>query len=70
MRAFVGAGGVIEAAPNCGSGLVGSPSVAFIIEPDGEVDVTGSYDRFACKDMVNIGAYFPQTSLPMMVRVI
>ena len=35
MTAFVASGGVIEASPNCGSGLVGSPSVAFLIEPDG-----------------------------------
>lgn len=27
----------------------------------------GSYDKFAAKDMVNVGGYFPQTSLPYMV---
>ena len=27
----------------------------------------GSYDKFASKDMVNVGGYFPQISLPYMV---
>lgn len=37
-----------------------------MIEPDGEVQLTGSYDRFAAREYVNTGCMFPQQSLPNM----
>lgn len=58
---------MIEASPNCSQQSIGSPSVSFLIEPSGEIDVMGSYDKFAAKDMVNVGGHFPQISLPYMV---
>lgn len=39
-------GGVIEAAPSCLSVNIGSPSIAFLIEPNGNIEVVGSFDRF------------------------
>ena len=46
LHDFCKVGGVIEAAPSCLSVKVGSPSVSFFIEPSGEVQVVGSFDRF------------------------
>jgi hypothetical protein len=63
---FCEKGGVIEAGPCCSLNRISSPSVAIKIDPDGEIDVVGSFDRFACKEFVNAGCFFPQTSLPEM----
>lgn len=59
VSAFCNVGGVIEAAPSCLSTQIGSPSISFFIQPDGEVSVTGSYDRFPAKEYANAGCFFP-----------
>ena len=46
LDAFCKVGGVIEASPNCLSNNMASPSIAFVIEPSGEVELTGSLDKF------------------------
>ena len=66
MKQFCKVGGVIEAAPLCPSSQVGSPTISFKIEPNGEVIVTGSYDKFAATEYVNAGCFYPQKSLPSM----
>ena len=43
-----------------------SPSISFIVEPDGEVQLIGSADRFAAKEYINSGCFYPQQSLPNM----
>jgi hypothetical protein len=37
-----------------------------MIEPNGEIQLIGSLDRFAAKEMINTGCFFPQQSLPNM----
>lgn len=37
MAAFCRVGGVIEASPTCQSHQMASPSISFLIEPDGQV---------------------------------
>ena len=69
IEAFCKVGGVIEAAPFCKSSQVSSPSISFFVEPDGSVDLVGSFDRFSAHEFVNVGCFFPQTSLPNMVTV-
>ena len=59
-------GGIIEAAPTCMSHQLSSPSIAFLIEPDGECQIIGSMDRFTAKPCINTGCFFPQISLPNM----
>lgn len=66
MASFCRVGGIIEAAPTCLSHQMASPSIAFLIEPDGQVQVIGSADRFAARTYVNAGCFFPQQSLPNM----
>lgn len=66
INLFCKVGGVIEAAPMCQSSQVQSPSVSFLIEPNGQIEVVGSYDKFAASDFVNAGCFFPQKSLPAM----
>ena len=66
MEAFCKVGGVIEASPNCLSNMMASPSIAFIVEPSGEVQLVGSLDKFSAKEYVNGGCFFPQQSLPNM----
>ena len=56
---FCRVGGVIEASPTCLSNQMGAPSIAFLIEPDGEIALVGSMDRFAARDYINAGCLFP-----------
>ena len=57
---FCKVGGVIEAAPSCLSTKIGNPSIAFFIEPDGQIKVIGSFDKFQSKEFINAGCFFPQ----------
>lgn len=66
LQGFCRVGGVIEAAPTCLSVQMGSPSISFMIEPDGEVQLIGSMDRFAAREYINAGCMYPQLSLPNM----
>lgn len=66
MKQFCRKGGVIEAAPLCNPSQVSSPSISFMIEPDGNIVIVGSYDRFQGTEYVNAGCFFPQKSLPAM----
>lgn len=43
-----------------------SPSIALLIEPSGEIVLVGSFDKFAAREFVNGGCFFPQQSLPNM----
>ena len=65
MTEFCKTGGVIECAPPlCQMNQLKFPSVSFLIEPDGFVKLIGSYDKFCGVEMVNVGCFAPQTSLP------
>lgn len=66
IEAFCKVGGVIEAAPNCLSNLMASPSISFLVEPNGEIQLLASFDKFAAKEYINGGCFFPQQSLPNM----
>ena len=52
-------GGVIEAAPICPLAEVSSPSISFFIEPDGEIELVGTFDRIQAIPFVNAGCFFP-----------
>jgi hypothetical protein len=56
---FCRIGGVIEATPTCPANLLASPSIAFFIEPDGNIELIGSFDKFAAKEYINAGCFFP-----------
>jgi hypothetical protein len=56
---FCNVGGVIEAAPTCMTNQMGSPSICFFIEPNGEIQLVGSVDKFAAREFVNAGCFFP-----------
>lgn len=43
-----------------------SPSIAFLLEPDGNIDLIGSIDKFAATEYINSGCFLPQQSLPNM----
>lgn len=43
-----------------------SPSISFLIEPDGLIQIIGSMDRFSATQYVNAGCFYPQLSLPNM----
>ena len=59
MASFCRVGGIIEASPTCLSQQMASPSIAFLVEPDGNIEVIGSMDRFAAKQYVNAGCFYP-----------
>lgn len=64
MRKYCSIGGVIEACPNLSTlDKMQSSSISFAIEPDGAVEVIGSFDRFQSSSFVNVGSFFPQSSL-------
>lgn len=46
--------------------MMASPTIAFLIEPNGEVQLIGSMDKFQAKEYINGGCFFPQQSLPNM----
>jgi len=46
LKSFCKVGGVIEAAPNCLSTMMASPTIAFLVEPSGEIQLLGSMDKF------------------------
>lgn len=69
MDEFCLTGGVIEACPtNSISGIIGSPSVSFLIEPDGKIDFICSYDKINLNYFRNISAITPQVSIPNLVN--
>ena len=62
MAEFCRVGGVIECAPPlCALGKLKFPSVSFLIEPDGETKLIGSFDKFhgPCISGVAIGCTAP-----------
>jgi hypothetical protein len=59
LQSFCKVGGVIEAAPTCLSTQMASPSIAFLIEPDGNIELIGSFDKFASREYLNAGCFFP-----------
>jgi len=60
LQMFCQGGGVIEAAPPmCQVNQLNSPSVSFLIEPDGEITLIGSFDRFSGSQFINCGSFFP-----------
>jgi hypothetical protein len=64
MAEFCRVGGVIEAAPPiCQLNQLQSPTVSFFIEPDGKIQLVGSFDKFSGAEFVNAGVFSPQTSL-------
>ena len=67
MEEFCKNGGVIECAPPmCQINQLKFPSVSFLIEPDGFVKLVGSYDKFCGTEMINVGCFSPQLSLPQI----
>jgi hypothetical protein len=38
---------------------MGAPSVSFVIEPDGNIQLIGSMDKFAAREYQNAGCMFP-----------
>lgn len=61
--------GVIESCPtNSLSGITGSPCISMFIEPDGNIDLIGTYDKINYNYFRNIAALSPQTSLPNLVK--
>ena len=66
MRAFTMKGGVIEAVPTSNNSEMTSISISFLIEPDGEITLVGSYDKFFGIKFLASGYFFPQRSLPNM----
>ena len=59
MANFCRVGGVIEAAPTCLSNQMASPSIAFLVEPDGNIELIGSIDKFAATEFINAGCFLP-----------
>jgi len=63
---FIQKGGVIEAAPSCPVSQVASSSIGFVIDPTGEVEFLGSYDKFFSHEYTSCGYFFPQKSVPSL----
>jgi hypothetical protein len=64
LKGFCQSGGVIEAHPNCPRNDLGSPTVSFLIEPDGTVVVVGACDRLEARPFIHGACVAPQRSLP------
>lgn len=68
LKEFCENQGVIESCPtNSLSGINGSPAISMFIEPDGNVDLIGTYDKINHNYFRNIAAVAPQSSIPNLV---
>lgn len=55
--------GIIQSAPLTNKAYITYPAVAFMIEPDGQVNYVASCDYLHSTDYLNAACFFPQTSL-------
>ncbi len=61
---FIRNNGIIEAGVHQKAEIGStSPSLLIRIDPDGQINYLGSYDKIEGLDYVNFGSIFPQTSL-------
>lgn len=61
--------GVIESCPTGSlSGIIGSPCISFMIEPDGTLNEICSYDKLNVNYFRNFGLISPQQTIPNLVR--
>lgn len=70
LNEIVDKGGIIEACPTyLLSGIIGSPAISFLIEPDGSINEHISYDRISANYFSTIAAVSPQTSIQNLVSL-
>jgi len=50
MMAFTRRGGIVEACPGNALSTIESPSFFFRVEPDGNVEVLGTFDKIRVND--------------------
>ncbi len=68
LKEFCENQGIIESCPtNSLSGITGSPAISMYIEPDGNVEFVGTYDKINHNYFRNLAALAPQTSIPNLV---
>ena len=61
--------GIIEACPTPNlSGVISSPAISFLIEPDGNFNFLCSYDKINTNAFRNIAAVSPQQSIENLVN--
>jgi hypothetical protein len=62
--------GVIEACPTSSlTGIVGNPCVSIFIEPDGNVENLGTFDKINASHFKNFAAISPQKTIPNLVKI-
>lgn len=61
---FIRKGGMIEAAPGITQKELGTPGISFFIEPNGEIEFLGSFEKICGGLMTPVGYEMPQQSLP------
>jgi len=68
LKLFCENQGIIESCPtNSLSGITGSPAISMFVEPDGNVELIGTYDKINLNFFRNIAALAPQSSIPNLV---
>jgi len=62
--------GIIESCPtSLLSGIIGSPSISMLIEPDGTLELLATYDKININYFKNICAISPQKSALNIVKI-
>jgi len=70
LKEFCEYQGVIESCPtNSLSGITGSPAISIFIEPDGNIELIGTYDKINQNYFRNIAMLCPQTSIINLVKI-
>lgn len=64
IKHFCEVGGVIEAQPEVPTSKIMTTGISFLLEPDGCVQLIGTYDKIEATPMVNAGCFSPQRSIP------
>jgi hypothetical protein len=68
FKTFIKNHGIIESCPtSLLSGILGSPSISMMIEPDGSLELIGTYDKINLNYFKNILAISPQKSATTLV---
>jgi hypothetical protein len=63
LKTYLRNHGVIESCPTSMlSGIIGSPCVSMFIEPDGSLELLGTYDKINFNYFRNVSAISPQKS--------
>ncbi len=69
LKCYLKNNGIIESCPShMLSGIIGSPSISMLIEPDGSLELIGTFDKINNNFFKNICAITPKQPIVNLVK--